>query len=70
MPMTEGEKPMKNEVKKDKSKKDKEKKDKAKAKSMNDKTEMADPDTIEKPSKSEKAKSSLRRTLEKMMGKK
>ena len=65
MPMTEGEKSMKNEVKTDK-----EKKDKAKAKSMNDKTEMADPDTIEKPSKSEKAKSSLRRTLEKMMGKK
>ena len=65
MPMTEGEKSMKNEVKTDK-----EKKDKAKAKSMNDKTEMADPDTIEKPSKSEKAKSSLRRTLEKMMVKK
>ena len=65
MPMTEGEKPMKNEVKTDK-----EKKDKAKAKSMNDKAEMDDPDTIEKPSKSEKEKSSLRRTLEKMMGKK
>ena len=70
MPMTEGEKSMKNEVKTDKSKKDTAKKDKAEAKPKNDKTEMADPDTIEKPSKSEKAKSSLRRTLEKMMGKK
>ena len=37
---------------------------------MNDKSEMDDPDTIEKPSKAEKEKSSLRRTLEKMMGKK
>ena len=70
MPMTEGEKSMKNEVKTDKSKKDTAKKDKAEAKPKNDKTEMADPDTIEKPSKSEKEKSSLRRTLEKMMGKK
>ena len=70
MPMTEGEKSMKNEVKKDKSKKDTAKKDKAEAKPKNDKAEMDDPDTIEKPSKSEKEKSSLRRTLEKMMGKK
>ena len=70
MPMTEGEKSMKNEVKKDQSKKDTAKKDKAEAKPKNDKAEMDDPDTIEKPSKSEKAKSSLRRTLEKMMGKK
>jgi len=75
MPMTEGEKSIKNEVKKDQSKKDtvkenKAKKNKAEAKPKNDKAEMDDPDTIEKPSKSEKKKSSLRRTLEKMMGKK